>query len=286
MGADPAGDHTATPTAPARRSELVLRILSALVLAPLALAAAYFDGWLFAAFWAAAAVAVFCEWMALVAAPEHRLAAVAGSVALCLAALALMLGRADAALACIGLGAVAAAAAAPAALRLWSAAGFVYAAAMLLAVLLLRADAASGLGAVLFLFAVVWGTDVAAYFVGRTLGGPKLWPRLSPKKTWSGALGGAAAAMLAGIATAALVGTGMVALAVVAIVLSAAAQLGDLMESAMKRRFGVKDSGHLIPGHGGFMDRLDGFMAAVVVAAVIGLGRGGLGTPAQGLLAW
>jgi phosphatidate cytidylyltransferase len=139
----------------------------------------------------------------------------------------------------------------------------------------------------MLLFAIVWATDIAAYFAGRALGGPKLMPRVSPKKTWSGALAGTVAAVLVAVAIAKSAGlAGLVAIAIMAISLSVVAQAGDLFESALKRRFGAKDSSHLIPGHGGLMDRLDGFVAAAFLAAVIGLLRGGFEAPGRGLLVW
>jgi phosphatidate cytidylyltransferase len=158
---------------------------------------------------------------------------------------------------------------------------------MLIACVLLRGDVEYGSVAIVFLFAIVWTTDILGYFVGRFVGGPKLWPRVSPKKTWSGAIGGAGGAVIAGLAVAHYAHVANpLAVGALALVLSAASQGGDLFESAFKRRFGVKDAGHVIPGHGGIMDRLDGFLAAVVVAAIIGVGRGGLDAPARGLLMW
>jgi phosphatidate cytidylyltransferase len=139
----------------------------------------------------------------------------------------------------------------------------------------------------MFLFAIVWSTDIVAYFVGRALGGPKLMPRVSPKKTWSGAIGGTVAAIVVAVAIAkAAALTGLFAIAMLAVVLSVFAQGGDLFESFLKRRFDAKDSSHLIPGHGGLMDRLDGFVTASVVAALIGLARGGFEAPGRGLLVW
>jgi phosphatidate cytidylyltransferase len=126
-----------------------------------------------------------------------------------------------------------------------------------------------------------------AYFLGRLIGGPKLLPRVSPKKTWSGAISGLLAAVLAAIAVAkAAELSGLYSIALVAAILSAVAQAGDLFESRLKRRFGAKDSSHLIPGHGGLMDRLDGFVLAAAVAAMIGVLRGGVEAPAHGLLMW
>ena len=137
------------------------------------------------------------------------------------------------------------------------------------------------------MFAVVWATDIAAYFVGRAVGGPKLAPRLSPNKTWSGSIGGLAGAVLAAVLVVHFGGVGgMPAAIVVAMALSTVAQIGDLAESAIKRRFGVKDASSLIPGHGGLMDRLDGFVAAAVLACLIGLAHGGMDAPARGLLIW
>jgi phosphatidate cytidylyltransferase len=151
----------------------------------------------------------------------------------------------------------------------------------------LRRDPDFGLAAILFLFALVWVTDIAGYFTGRAFGGPKLAPKISPNKTWAGAIGGLVGAMIAGVAVAKFFGLqDLVTIAIVASALSAVAQGGDLFESAIKRRFGAKDAGRLIPGHGGVMDRIDGFVAAATVAAALGILRGGLESPAQGLLVW
>jgi len=168
----------------------------------------------------------------------------------------------------------------------WLAAGALYAALTAVAPLMLRADAVHGLAAILFLFAIVWATDVMGYVVGRAIGGPKLWPAISPNKTWSGALGGTIGALAAGLAVAAAASLALLPIAILAVILSMVAQAGDFIESAVKRRFGVKDASHLIPGHGGVMDRLDSFIAAALVAIVIGVVRGGPHAAAQGLLIW
>jgi phosphatidate cytidylyltransferase len=133
---------------------------------------------------------------------------------------------------------------------------------------------------------VVWVTDIGGYFAGRGIGGPKLWPRVSPKKTWAGAVGGVAASLLVAEAFVAfgLGETGPTLL--LGAVLSIVSQLGDLFESAVKRRFGVKDSSHIIPGHGGLLDRLDGYVAAVVLAAIFGFLRGGVDGVGRGLMVW
>jgi phosphatidate cytidylyltransferase len=187
----------------------------------------------------------------------------------------------------IALGAVGVAAVASRSRRAWCVAGIVYASAILVAPALLRTDVSVGFAAIVFLFAVVWTTDTVAYFAGRLIGGPKLMPRVSPSKTWSGALGGTLAAGAGGTLVAGFFGLGsLVTVAAIAVGLSAASQIGDLAESAIKRRFEVKDASNLIPGHGGLMDRLDGFVAAAVAAVIIGLLRGGFEAPARGLMVW
>ena len=119
------------------------------------------------------------------------------------------------------------------------------------------------------------------------MGGPLLWPSVSPKKTWSGAIGGLAGGVAAGVAVAYASGIGKLGIVgVMAFVLSVLAQAGDLFESAVKRRFGAKDSSQLIPGHGGLMDRLDGFLIAAFAALLIGILRQGMTAPARGLLVW
>ena len=171
--------------------------------------------------------------------------------------------------------------------RTWVAGALPYAGALAMGPIILRSDGEQGFLAVLFLFAIVWTTDIGAYFAGRALGGPKLMPGVSPNKTWAGAIGGLLASVLAALVVAKMAAlTSLFALAMVAVVLSVSAQAGDLFESFLKRRFNAKDSSHLIPGHGGLMDRLDGFVTASVAAVMIGLARGGFEAPGRGLLVW
>ena len=148
--------------------------------------------------------------------------------------------------------------------------GVVYLGLFGVAFITLRLDPEAGRANVFFLMLLVWASDSAAYIAGRALGGPKLWPAISPGKTWSGALGGLLGAMLVGALAAILVAPAASPLwaALVAGVLGVVSQAGDLLESGIKRRFGVKDSSHLIPGHGGLLDRLDGFLAAAPLAVV------------------
>lgn len=164
----------------------------------------------------------------------------------------------------------------------WPTLGLAYAGLLGVALSALRGDDAAGLYATLFLFAVVWATDILAYFVGRAVGGPRLAPSISPGKTWSGAVGGTVSALIAGLAVASYFGSplGWAALAVLILVLSVVSQIGDLFESSIKRRFGAKDSSQLIPGHGGVMDRVDGLATASFALFLIGALLAGPDAPA------
>jgi phosphatidate cytidylyltransferase len=152
-----------------------------------------------------------------------------------------------------------------------SALGIPYVGLPALALLFLRSDAVFGFQATIFVLLVVWAMDTFALLGGRNIGGPKLWPRVSPNKTWAGLLSGAAAGALAGFVFAKVIGAPALALSALSLVLALVSQAGDLAESALKRLYGVKDSSGLIPGHGGFLDRVDGVVAAAVAAAVIAL---------------
>ena len=165
---------------------------------------------------------------------------------------------------------------------LWLAAGFVYLAPAAVALVRLRHVHLVGRWDMLFLVLVIWASDIGAYLVGRLVGGPKLAPAISPGKTWSGAVGGLVAAGLVGLAVATWAG-GRLPLPhciATAMILGAASQIGDLLESWFKRHFGVKDSGRSIPGHGGLLDRLDGMLTAAPTAALMAVVIGG------GLLLW
>ena len=277
-------DKAASAAAPDSRN-LVMRIAAAAVLIPLAIAIAYAGGWLWTALVTLAAIGLFVEWLAVVGLAGATRVTVPGVAALAVAGLCFAVGRIDAALIVLGIGLVAVASIAPER-RNWAAAGFLYAAAAEIASVLLRLDPVKGFAALMFVLLIVWVTDSGGYFAGRGIGGPKLWPRVSPKKTWAGAIGGFAAslAVAAGFAAFDLGRAGP--LLMLSGVLSVVSQFGDLFESAVKRRFGVKDSSHIIPGHGGLMDRLDGFVAAVVVAALFGFLRGGADGVGRGLMVW
>jgi phosphatidate cytidylyltransferase len=277
----------AAPAAVAEQGSrnLLMRVAVALVLAPAAIASAYVGGWLWTALVTLAAIGLYVEWLMIVGAAREAKVVASGIVALALSVVCLAAGRIDASLlaSALGLGVVAWLSKAR---RHWNAVGFFYATVAAIASAIVRLDQTCGFVALMLILLVVWVTDIGGYFAGRGIGGPRLWPRVSPKKTWAGAIAGFGSSLIIGAGFAAF-GLGRTApLLALSAVLSIASQLGDLFESAVKRRFGVKDSSHLIPGHGGLMDRLDGFVAAVVLAAILGLIRGGVDGVGRGLMVW
>ena len=279
------GKAAPAAAAEADSRNLSTRIIAAAVLIPLAIAIAYAGGWPWASLVTLAAIGLYVEWLMVVGLVADRRVVATGVVALALAGLCLAIGRIDAALVVLGVGLVAVALLTPAQ-RNWSVLGFLYAAVAEIASVLLRLDPVKGFAALVFVLVIVWVTDSGGYFAGRGIGGPKLWPRVSPKKTWAGAIGGFAASLAVAGAFAALDLGKAGPLLMISGVLSAVSQLGDLFESAIKRRFGVKDSSQIIPGHGGLLDRLDGFVAAVAMAALFGFLRGGADGVGRGLMVW
>jgi phosphatidate cytidylyltransferase len=277
----------AAPAAVAERGSrnLLMRIVAALVLAPIAVAIAYAGGWLWTVLATVTAIGLYLEWLAIVGAARQMRVVAPGVVGLAIAGCCLAFGRIDAAIVPLALGLAGVALLSPER-RGWTTTGFGYAAAAQMASVLVRLDHLWGFVALILIFLVVWVTDIGGYFAGRGIGGPKLWTRVSPNKTWAGAVGGFAASLLVA-AGFALFGLGRAGpLLVLGAALSIVSQLGDLFESAVKRRFGVKDSSQIIPGHGGLLDRLDGFVAAVVLAAIFGLLRGGVDGVGRGLMVW
>ncbi|WP_061028049.1 phosphatidate cytidylyltransferase [Bradyrhizobium sp. CCH5-F6] len=265
-------------------SNLMLRVIAALVLAPLTIAIAYVGGWLWALLVTLVSIGLFAEWLMVVGAGSAALTG-AGTVVIAMMGAAVAFGALKTSV-ITGLIGGAIVTLIARGKFLWAATGFAYAAAALLAAILVRKDLVNGFSALMFVLLVVWATDIGGYFAGRSIGGPKLWPRVSPKKTWAGALGGFVASLLVAVGFAAC-GFGKLApLLLVSAVLSVVSALGDLFESAVKRRFGVKDSSHLIPGHGGLMDRLDGFVAAILAAWIIGFLRHGVHSAGSGLMVW
>jgi phosphatidate cytidylyltransferase len=276
----------AAPAAGQGSRNLLMRVIAAVVLAPLAIAIAYAGGWLWITLVTLAAIGLYVEWLTIVGAARETRVVASGGIALAIAGLCLGAGRIDAALLALVLGLAGVALLSPLR-RHWTAAGFGYAAAAQVASVLVRLDPEVGFVALVFVLLVVWGTDIGGYVAGRGIGGPKLWPRVSPKKTWAGAVGGFVSSLVisGGFAAFGVGKTGPLLLLLGA-VLSIGSQLGDLFESAVKRRFGVKDSSHIIPGHGGLLDRLDGYVAAVVIAAIFGFLRGGADGVGRGLMVW
>jgi phosphatidate cytidylyltransferase len=283
----------ASPTPQARlSSDLGPRAASSVVMIAAALGTLWLGGDVFILFWLGCALALHWEWQGIIDAPRFKARFFCGAFFLLLAVLLLRGGSLDWAFVSVWLGAAALAWLAGPGKRIWAGAGMGYAASVVISVTLLRVlSRIDGVEAILWLFAVVWGTDVMAYFGGRLIGGPKLWPRLSPSKTWAGFLVGVFSGGLLGLLCLVLwPGAELASLGplfVLGVLAGVIAQAGDFFESGVKRRFDVKDSSHLIPGHGGFMDRLDGFIAAAAFAALVGwIKSAGPGFIAIGLLRW
>lgn len=169
----------------------------------------------------------------------------------------------------------------------WRMAGLVFLGIVIAAALAMRGAGTAGIWAGLYLGTVVWMTDSAAFFTGRQIGGEKLAPDISPSKTWSGALGGLALGAVAGTLVWVIVTDSPLWLGILfSVAISVSGQLGDLAESAVKRHFRIKDSGDIIPGHGGLMDRLDSLTLGVILLTVVGLLHAGPGAVAEGFLYW
>jgi phosphatidate cytidylyltransferase len=263
---------------------LLLRAVSALVLAPLPVAAIWF-GWPWLPLLTGAAAAVMAwEWGRLCRKGHFGQTGIMLVAVVLAAVAAAALDSAGLALgtALVGAGLVLWAARRTREIEpQWTAIGALWVALPCVSLLWLARDGPAGRSTLLWLLAIVWATDIGAYTVGRALGGPRLAPRWSPRKTWTGLVGGAVCAGLTGWATAAwLETTPALPLVLVSVGLAIVEQFGDLAESAAKRRFGVKDSSGLIPGHGGLLDRLDGLLVVVPVVALLTLIGG------RSLLAW
>lgn len=267
--------------------EMRLRLVSAIVLIPVVLGATWLDEVSFAFIVALTGTLVLHEWLRMIGAGDIVTLRWIGWIGLVLIAATALAVSTVWALLLIPVVVVAAAVAAwrhrmHVAVR-WVSAGIVYASIAIVALIELR-KGEDGFGAVMFVFLVAWATDIAAFFVGRKVGGPKLWRRVSPSKTWSGAIGGLVAGTLFGALVAYVLDQRVtLATLLTALVVAMAAEAGDLLESAAKRRFAVKDAGSLIPGHGGVMDRVDGLIVASLVTVLIGSAVA-VDTPATGLL--
>ena len=279
-----------TPAATATKwSDLGVRTLSAAVLIPAVIVDVWVGGIWFNLFVALLAVLMAHEWTVLAHRGDPAQFALHAASAMSGALLPLQAGMPGAIIAIAvlwGLSAVIARVQNPESAK-WVYLGVPYVGIPAVALVVLRNDPQYGTEAIIWVLVTVWAADTLAYFSGRIIGGPKLAPVLSPKKTWAG-LGGA----IAGSAIASAVfawATGLNAIWVLAAIaggLAIVEQGGDLFKSALKRHYGVKDSGRLIPGHGGVIDRVDGLVAVAVAAAVIGLARGGIQATGAGLLVW
>jgi phosphatidate cytidylyltransferase len=276
---------TAEPAADSGRDRLGLRVLSAVVLAALALGAAYLGGALFSALSGVVGLLAWLEWRKLQGCSISSPAALLGCLGIA-AALAVfsLFGTAFAVAASAGTALLVAVVERGSVRdRAFAAVGIALVAIVVVATVALRGESPEGRATIFWLFAVVWASDIGAYAAGRTFGGPKLAPRISPGKTWAGCFGGVAVAIGASIlmgwlmplvgwiraepAIGVLLAGGAIG--------SAVGQVGDLAESALKRRVGAKDSGRLIPGHGGVLDRIDAYAFAVLALALAAIASGG-----------
>jgi phosphatidate cytidylyltransferase len=255
---------------PPKPGVLTLRIASALVMGPLALAAVWFGTPVLPVLVALAAAGMGREWARLSGATAAAPTSITMATALAAVA-AVSLGAPIVAMLLAVLGAIAVGVAALVTKSCapgWTAGGTLWFVLPCIALLWI-ATGPHGRAAIFFLLAVVWASDIGAYAAGRVIGGPRLAPTLSPNKTWAGACGGLLGSALVGLGAARLMGGSGAVLVAASLVLSVAAQLGDLAESFAKRKFGVKDSGSLIPGHGGLLDRLDSLLTAAALPGVL-----------------
>ncbi|HZS83713.1 MAG TPA: phosphatidate cytidylyltransferase [Stellaceae bacterium] len=259
------------------RTALRRRVLSALMLAPVALFAVWLGGPVLSAVTALAGALMAWEWARLCGRGRLGTRGIIAIVAI-VAATAVATGGAPIA----ALGLILAATGLVVFLgsrsfeTVIAAFGLVWIGIPCIALVWLSQDATAGRATVFWILAVVWATDIGAYGFGRTLGGPRLAPRASPNKTWSGLLGGILCASVAGTLAAVAFGAALSPmLPALSALLAIIAQSGDLAESMMKRHFGVKDSSNLIPGHGGLLDRLDGLLTVIPTVAFLSILAGG-----------
>lgn len=257
---------------PRLSSNLKLRLISGSLLAAIAFGLAYAGPLPFAALVLLCAVVIAWEWGRLVRRAAFDLGFFVQAIAVTVAIVLAGLGYAALALAALAIAAITLVPLYFGRGARLSALGVFYVGLPAISLLWMRSDDPYGFLAVLFIFAVVWTSDIAAYAAGRTIGGPKLWPAISPNKTWAGLIGALCAGAISGAVFAVLQpDAGALRLVLVGTALAFVAQAGDLAESKLKRQFHLKDASDLIPGHGGFMDRMDSIVAVAVAAALLAL---------------
>ena len=268
------------------KREIVLRVASGVALAGLALGVTLYSAWSFLVLVVVGGALIAWEWGRLTRGNGFDTTALLAAIGVAVLAICVALGHPGYGFFLIAAASVAIFLTGTDSLsRSWALGGLAYAALPAAALVFLRSDQALGAIAVIYLFAVAWTTDTASYVGGRLIGGPKLAPRISPLKTWSGFFAGVIAPLLVGLVFATVLQDGSVWwLALVSMGLALACQMGDLLESWVKRQFGAKDISQLIPGHGGFLDRIDGLLLAAVGAGVIALRDPT--APGRGLLVW
>lgn len=276
-----------SPVRNSKWADLALRSASAIVLMPIALYCVWEGGIWFQMFLGGLAVLIAYEWVTIVHQGDER--ALAVHVLAGLAGVFVTetqgLDAASAAILILWLISVLMWLVRAADGTIWSLLGVFYVGLPIITFVLLREDGPMGPIAIFWCFAIVWAADICAYFAGRAIGGPKMAPRLSPKKTWAGLGGAIVGATIVSASFAYVFSLNIWALVALAALLTCVEQLGDIFESAMKRRYGVKDSGNFIPGHGGVLDRVDGLLAVIFVAGFIGFAHHA-GSAATGLLNW
>jgi phosphatidate cytidylyltransferase len=264
-------------------SDLAVRTASAFVLAPIAMLDVWLGGYWYSLFIILLGIMMAREWVAIVYGSDskqfllHSAAVVLAATAISPAEAILLLVPF---LLSIGLVLIS-----KNPKSFWSFVGVPYVALPILAFMVLRSDNLWGLKAIIWCLVIVWSADTCAYFAGRIIGGPKLAPKLSPKKTWAGMGGAIVGAAIASAVFSVYCELPLMPLMALAAQFAVVEQGGDIFESALKRHFNVKDSGDLIPGHGGVLDRVDGLLAVVFIAGLLGYLHNPA-APALGLLRW
>ena len=273
----------------AKWGDLGVRALSAAVLIPAVIVDVWAGGIWFELLVALIGILMAFEWVTIVHRQNSVQFALHAAGAMCGALLPLDVGLwgALAAIAALTLLSIAVAIAEERRGPKWRYFGVLYVSIPAVALVLLREDSQHGIAAIVWVMVTVWAADTLAYFAGRLIGGPKLAPRISPKKTWAGLGGAMLGSALAAVCVGLWIGVPTLwMLGLLAAALAIVEQGGDLFKSAMKRHYGVKDSGRLIPGHGGVIDRVDGLVAVAVAAALIGGLRAGFDRAGTGILFW